>query len=127
MPYKDPERRRAYSRDRHFSNHEANLKKMRDRYQSDPMRVRDDRLRSMYGITLETYKTMFAEQGGVCKICCRSETALGPTGHVRPLAVDHDHTTKVVRGLLCHSCNIGIGHLPTEDLLERASKYLAGT
>jgi hypothetical protein len=52
-----------------------------------------------YGISLERYKEMLAEQNGVCKTChqpCRV--------HPR-LSVDHDHKSGRVRGLLCHHCN----------------------
>lgn len=65
----------------------------------NPHKVREYELRNRYGITPEDYDRMLEEQGGVCAIC---EGAC-PTG--RRLAVDHDHETGRVRGLLCVNCN----------------------
>ena len=58
-----------------------------------------------YGITVEDYGTMLANQNGVCKICnapCRSG---------KRLAVDHCHETGIVRGLLCAKCNTNLGRI----------------
>ena len=49
-----------------------------------------------YGITSEQYEALYEAQGGVCYICRRAKG----TGR-RKLAVDHDHVTGWVRGLLC--------------------------
>ena len=72
-------------------------------------------LRTKYGISLEQYRAMCAEQGNKCKIC-RKEC---------PLAVDHCHATGKVRGLLCRACNSAIGKLgDTSDGIRSALKYL---
>lgn len=71
-----------------------------------------------YGITIQQYDALFAAQNGVCAICSR------PPGK-RRLAVDHCHTTKAVRGLLCVQCNTAIGKLNDDpELLRRAIAYL---
>jgi hypothetical protein len=57
-----------------------------------------------YGITVEDYNRMFEEQGGRCKICETHQSELS-----KALAVDHDHSTGRVRGLLCHRCNTALG------------------
>jgi hypothetical protein len=59
-----------------------------------------------YGIefTPEQYQEMHDLQAGLCKICGRAEPASG-----RRLAVDHDHKTGRVRGLLCTKCNTTVG------------------
>lgn len=70
-----------------------------------------------YNLTVEQYEQMFANQGGGCSICGQRQE--------RRLAIDHDHETGKVRGLLCHTCNVGLGNfhdLPT--LLRRAIAYL---
>lgn len=51
-----------------------------------------------YGITEAQYKEMFDAQDGRCAICGRKPVR-------RRLAVDHDHNTGKVRGLLCYTCN----------------------
>lgn len=63
----------------------------------------------LYGITIEAYTDLLAEQGGVCAICHQPETTLTRRGFPRAMHVDHDHTTGAVRGLLCARCNAGIG------------------
>lgn len=58
-----------------------------------------------FGETYDTdYDTLLARQGGVCAIC-------GGIDRDRKLAVDHDHQTGLVRGLLCLRCNTGVGLL----------------
>lgn len=75
-------------------------------------------LYSRYGLTMDDYESILASQKGVCAICGM------PPGR-RPLSVDHCHDTGAVRGLLCHSCNTGIGFLKDSvDLLKKAAKYL---
>jgi hypothetical protein len=59
-------------------------------------------------------------QGGVCAIC-----GLSPETGARPLCVDHDHETDDVRGLLCPTCNGGLGMFRDDPaLLVTAAQYL---
>ena len=74
-----------------------------------------------YGITAEEYEALYRAQGGKCAICRRA------TGAVRRLAVDHDHKTGEVRGLLCKPCNrYGLGMFARDDatVFDRAAAYL---
>jgi len=83
---------------------------------------RDIAFRYSYGITLEDYDRMFAEQRGVCKICGADQK--GTAGQQR-LAVDHCHATGKVRGLLCVSCNTMLGKIETNpSLLDNIKEYL---
>jgi len=67
-------------------------------------------LRQRYGITLNDYNRMFDEQQGLCAVCHQEETRVDHrTKKVSRLAVDHDHKTGTVRGLLCHHCNNALG------------------
>jgi hypothetical protein len=74
-----------------------------------------------YGITVALYDELLARQGGGCAICGAPES-----GTARPsLSVDHDHATGEVRGLLCFSCNAGIGMLgDNPEHLRTAIRYL---
>jgi len=63
-------------------------------------------LRIEFGITGMQWQEMFQAQGGVCALCRRPERRMGNYGKVKRLAVDHDHTTGRIRGLLCHDCNL---------------------
>jgi hypothetical protein len=79
-----------------------------------------------YGITLEDYEALHNAQAGVCAICGRPETTRNPKCGMKSLAVDHCHTTGKVRGLLCHNCNRGIGHLQeSPEVMAAAVKYLS--
>lgn len=74
-------------------------------------RWRRNKLASRFGITAERYAEMLSEQEGVCASCGRAETVNGNHGSVKALAVDHDHETGDVRGLLCQACNLALGVL----------------
>jgi Recombination endonuclease VII len=82
--------------------------------------ARDRDLRKNFGITLEQYNDLLTAQDGRCAICHRHGDWTG-----RRLAVDHNHATGKVRGLLCGSCNRGIGFLDEDiKVLEGAIAYL---
>ena len=83
-------------------------------------------LKKHYGITVEDYYAMHDEQGGVCKICNGKETMVDYRSQkLRRLTVDHCHDTKEVRGLLCSSCNRGLGSFKDDiDTLQNALHYL---
>ena len=77
-----------------------------------------------YGITVQEYADLFHAQDGVCAICGSPETATR-AGKVKTLAVDHDHETGAVRGLLCSDCNTGIGKLKEDRVvILSAVRYL---
>lgn len=79
-----------------------------------------------FGITPSQYQEMLDAQDGVCAICERPERSTDKKGRIKALAVDHNHTTGAVRGLLCANCNKGIGNLGDDvDTLIAAAAYLA--
>jgi hypothetical protein len=59
----------------------------------------------LYGITPALYASLLEEQGGRCGIC-RSDKSGKKS---QRFAVDHDHDTGEIRGLLCISCNSHLG------------------
>lgn len=61
-------------------------------------------LRHKFGITLEQYRVMFDNQQGCCKTCHRPQSEFK-----RAFAVDHNHKTGKIRGLLCSNCNTTLG------------------
>jgi hypothetical protein len=78
----------------------------------------------MYGVTPEWYDATLASQEGVCAICGEAETVMR-FGKLKMLAVDHDHTSREPRGLLCQGCNQGIGQLGEDPKrMEAAALYL---
>lgn len=93
---------------------------MREYSRRNPERAKSATLKKNFGITLDDYNEMLEAQGGVCAICGGEES-----GRYQYLAVDHDHQTKKIRGLLCHKCNKGIGCLKDSvDVLQSAIRYL---
>lgn len=76
-------------------------------------RARRTRLKRLFNITPEEYEHVLEFQDGKCAICRR------PPGNVR-LAVDHDHKTGLVRGLVCWQCNSALAKLG--DCAERAKR-----
>lgn len=77
------------------------------------------RLMANYGLTLAGRDAMFAAQGKCCAVC-RS-----PENIVKKWHIDHDHLSGMVRGILCHNCNVGLGHFRDDaKLLSAAIDYL---
>lgn len=87
---------------------------------ANPERVKEiQRARNLrrYGLTIEQYEDMCERQDWRCLICESDE---------QDLYVDHDHDTNTVRGLICNSCNRGIGLLKDNPaVLERAAQYVS--
>ena len=95
------------------------------------MASRKHNLKHRYGITEEQYDQMLVEQKYKCKICRQepdknqTQPDKNQTQPDKPLYVDHCHRTKVIRGLLCHKCNVALGHMNDDpEQLERAANYL---
>ena len=74
------------------------------------------RIRNLYKLTEQDLRDMQDDQKGCCDICGKS---------LDDLCIDHDHITGNVRGLLCRTCNTGIGQLDDSvKLLKSAITYL---
>jgi hypothetical protein len=74
-----------------------------------------------YGITEDQYNARLIEQNGLCAICGNSPSEQGG----KALAIDHDHGTGLLRGLLCDGCNKGLGLLQDSvDVVGAALEYL---
>lgn len=63
-------------------------------------KARNKYLQKKYGITLDQYNTKLQEQNDSCALCGKHKSHFK-----RALAVDHNHKTNVVRGLVCFYCN----------------------
>lgn len=80
---------------------------------------RKSELKRKFNITIEDYNDMLKTQNNVCAIC------LNKCNTGNNLAVDHDHVSGKVRGLLCKNCNTAIGLLKeNSDTLKQAINYL---
>lgn len=76
-----------------------------------------------YKMTPTEFNDLWEGQSGKCAIC---EVDMAPRGRAKnSVAVDHNHENGAVRGLLCRTCNVGIGYLNNDpDLLIAAAEYL---
>lgn len=105
MPHKSSAKRKSFNAAYYAANKRKILAQQRKR-----------KLQQNYGLTLEQYEEMLAEQDGRCAICRKR-----PKGRKR-LHVDHDHDTNDVRALLCVRCNTQLGTVETFGA--RAEAYL---
>ena len=75
-----------------------------------------------YGIDREEYESLIHKQNNKCLIC---DVSFNDENEIR---IDHDHNTNIVRGLLCHHCNCGLGHFKDDtNVLTKAINYLNKT
>lgn len=120
---KNPERAREISIEaqrRYRERHPERVKEIERRYREkraanagprparpsrSPLVGRSATLRRKYGVTHADYERMLAAQRGKCAICGDSKPGTA-SGYFH---VDHDHGSKVVRGLLCRPCNTMLG------------------
>lgn len=81
-----------------------------------------------YNLKVGQRAKLLSNQNGVCAICKIGKYVSNKYTSKAHLAVDHCHKTGQVRGLLCSSCNMGLGRFKDNiDFLENAIKYLKET
>lgn len=92
----------------------------RREYQKNKQRYKNTHLKTLYNISILEYEDLLKKQNYACKICKLNESTLS-----RKLAVDHNHKTGKIRGLLCSNCNSAIGKLQDDStLIQTAAKYV---
>jgi hypothetical protein len=84
--------------------------------------VRSSALKGKFGITLDEYNALLVKQKHTCAVCHKPDQT--KTGQSRRLAVDHNHETGKVRGLLCFRCNLELGFFEDKARLTRLVAYL---
>ena len=128
---------RSSNRKRYHANREQRLAYRQDYYKANEQRCKDTakrcrlkkpekyrrsirrcHLNRKYGLTLEQYQQMYDSQEGKCAIC-------GNSNGDKLLAVDHNHSTSKVRGLLCTPCNARLSMFEDEEWERKAKLYLA--
>lgn len=108
---------RALNRERLLAEHRARRardpernKAIKQKYkEANKDKLANYELVKKYNITLEQYNQMLELQNNVCDICKKPETKRHKNGTLYRLAVDHNHDTGKVRGLLCWRCNTAMG------------------
>lgn len=102
---------------------ERNIEKVREANRESKKRTyasrRDTLLKNRYGVQAFSYDELAQKQDNKCAIC-------GTTPENKRLDLDHCHSTKKIRGLLCNNCNRGLGHFKDNPkLLNNAISYLS--
>jgi hypothetical protein len=117
MMARNKEAKKAYDREYHQRRKEKrNLDRNRD-----PDKYKNQEIQSKYGISIDDYYLILGMQGGGCSICGSIDPKFGR----KYFCVDHCHSTGRIRGLLCHTCNLGLGHFDDSlQLIQSAQAYL---
>ncbi|MCJ7828710.1 MAG: endonuclease VII domain-containing protein [Dehalococcoidia bacterium] len=115
---------------KYYMRNQKNRDEYREKWRKDnPLKQqryqRKTEMKRKFNITIEQYEQMFESQNGCCAICGKLEVIENKYGIIR-LAVDHDHKTDKIRGLLCVRCNVKLGILEDKDFCEKVEKYLKG-
>lgn len=105
-------RERKRGTEKEINRHKEYYQKNKDKFITY---TRKSLLKTKYKLTTEDFENMKLTQNNKCLICKL----------VKPLVIDHCHVKGHTRGLLCNSCNLGIGHLRDNiDNLKSAIEYL---
>jgi len=87
-------------------------------YKANKEKIKSQALEYKYNITLKEKNIMLKKQNNKCKICKINLFKIKS-------CIDHCHTTNKVRGILCDSCNVGLGHFKdSTEILTKAINYL---
>lgn len=79
------------------------------------------KLKHRYGITLEEYDVLLEKQEGLCAVCKVDLSTLSS----KEVVVDHSHSTKEVRGILCTYCNSALGYFKDDPTrMREAAEYV---
>ncbi|MEN6608596.1 MAG: endonuclease VII domain-containing protein [Bryobacteraceae bacterium] len=112
------------SGDLDHSDRAERLKYYKDHRTKYSLEYKNNQLLDRFGISINEYSKMYMEQNGRCAICGGTDAGTR-NGNAKAFAVDHDHKTGRVRGLLCEACNTGIGKLKDDpEVLRSAIRYL---
>ena len=120
MPYAKKSQRAAYNR-KYRQKNKTDLQRKHNQYwRQRPEKVLDKYLKTTYGISFVDYAMQLYRQRGVCAICQK------PCPSGKRLAVDHNHETGELRGLLCINCNVALAQAEKPGWTQAAERYLNG-
>lgn len=115
----NPEKIDALRRAHYIKNRQRLIDEAKAWRLANPEKARTAAHRRLYRLEPEQFQLLMVKQGESCAICRR---AFSP--ELQP-HVDHCHQSDTVRGVLCRSCNLGLGHFKDDpDRLRAAVEYL---
>lgn len=110
---------------------EKSRKRQREYRMKNRGRIKKNKIKSAYGLSKPEYIQLFEDQNYECGVCSTKITPFTKLAHVDHVHVDGykkfaaDEKKKYVRGMLCSTCNAGIGMLGDDvDVVLRAARYL---
>ena len=114
---KNIEKRRAYCR-KYYAEHKQERQKYKE---SNKEKIKNQTLLRRYNITQEQHEQLYIDQRGCCASC-------GKPIEYKDVHTDHNHLTNSIRGLLCPTCNQGLGLFFIDEkgseLLSKAIEYV---
>lgn len=108
-----------------IKNKERHQKNNKEYQIKNKEKLKANERKRLYGISEQEYNNLLSKQNNKCAICKQEETAKSSKGNgIRRLSIDHCKKTKKIRGLLCFSCNLGLGYLKHDpNFLRIAALY----
>lgn len=82
---------------------------------ANPVKADNARLKHRYGITSDQKASLIEQQNKECAICCGLITFSA--------CVDHNHTSGIVRGILCKRCNTAIALFQENTYILRSAIF----
>ena len=117
---RDKEKILDYQKEYYKNNCEKIKQYKNNYYDNNKDKQRNVNLKTKYGITNEGYSSLLEKQNYKCAIC-----GVNNNGKHKYFCVDHNHDSGEVRGLLCKTCNLGLGYfLDNIGVLTKAIWYL---
>lgn len=121
--------RRGKDKESYEKNKEKRIAQSKASYERNKDKVakrnRERHLQLNYNLSAQQYLNLVESQNNCCAICKKPEHRLLKTGNIKPLSVDHNHSTGQVRSLLCNDCNAMIGFANENiEVLGNAIEYL---
>lgn len=111
---------KQYDKQWKINNPEKVKKYNKQYYINNPEKVKQYSIKHLYDISSEEYFGKLYLQNNYCAICGKHQDEFR-----RNLAVDHNHITEQIRGLLCYKCNTLLGNVSENvSILKEAIKYL---
>ncbi len=126
---RNPDKEHKYAKESYQRNREKELARKKRDYAENRFNLqekkKDYNLRRDFGIGLDEFKKMLADQNYKCKICGKELKIIDGEKNKDIAVVDHDHVTGKIRGILCHGCNLILGNAgDNPQLLLNAAEYL---
>ena len=118
MTDEQKEKSRIQSAQWYKANSKKTLERLKVWRKENPEQFAICAIKNKYKVDLETATSLYLRSMQNCECCGLAWCIDMP----KRLIVDHNHNTGVVRGILCHQCNVTLGLLKEDS--DRITKLL---